>query len=349
LFTIYGRKIYTPEENVVILGSEVPPVPNLNRLTQLARPQRGFQVIRIRRDLQSCSPRGIRQARAARSLLWMLALGGACRGQAATVSSNSDLLSPAYLLLCLLVPLVILIVRRSLVDHLRKQMMLTSENSQAFDSEEDEKAAAGVVRSRKRLEVAIHDSGEPIAGNNSRLRGEKRLFLRTCLTDLGIALGYAGLPRLFGASADQADTGTLMAWFMTGFSVFHYLLYHRQFQAFNLGRSRRLQPLLKWLGRLFFVVGGLIVYGRIILRAIVAPRMRMAFAVVLPVLTLSQIFSHWAVVHPWGAPLDCSALLACTVVPSRCRVSGCEGFTDRVWSSCASSESTRLRPSSSPD
>ncbi|MGA7413624.1 MAG: hypothetical protein WBW33_24325 [Bryobacteraceae bacterium] len=229
------------------------------------------------------------------SLLWALALSGACQAQsvaAAAPAGSDDPQLPAIALAFLVVPVLIYIVRRRLIAHIGQQMMVASTGQQVPDTEE---ALADEVDAGASLQLVFHDADEaPVGKVNLRLGSEQRLFRLICLADFGIGIGYAGLPLLFGLFAfhEPAQVGLAMGVVVAVFTVVRFLLYQGQFRAYNLNRSRKRQRVYRWFGRIGYGILALVslvtgatatnlVYLPDILRAIFGPRVRMILSVLL--------------------------------------------------------------------
>lgn len=160
-----------------------------------------------------------------------------------------------------LVPLLIWVVRRSLVRHIRGAMMVDSAEQPAVIVDE---LQGGEVDARAQPTLRVDDADHAAAEGSPRRRQLEQaalgLLRRVCLADLGIACGYAALP-LIGGLLQWTESGALGLTLAAGVAIFtlvRYALHRRQFRAFNLRRSRQRQRVyrsLAWVGRgVLFVV-----------------------------------------------------------------------------------------------
>lgn len=193
---------------------------------------------------------------------WLLAAASpACaRAQATATSDAGDNFGAASVLLAIvLMPLLLFLVRRRLVRRVQQQMMIASSDAAADhtgDSVKEEALAAAP------LGFTCHTADlATTGGSEARQRRERaalQLFRRVSLADLGIALGYVMLPLVFGLFnvGQAAAIGVGVAAAAALYTFARYLIHRRQYQAFDLSRSRRRQRIM---GRIEWVWRGLLV------------------------------------------------------------------------------------------
>lgn len=192
-----------------------------------------------------------------------------------------------------LVPLLFWLVWRRLIQHVAHQMMAAS-------AEQDEvvidELKAGEVDARTTPQWAVHEADlstpESIA---PRLRHEQialRMLRQLCLLDLGFGLAYVLLSMLGGFSIEENSAGyvgLVIGLSLMAITVVRYLLFRRQFRAYDLTRSRqrqrvydRLKRVGVWMLNLASIGSGATVsnllYVPAILRTIFGLRVRLAVA-----------------------------------------------------------------------
>lgn len=184
--------------------------------------------------------------RAAGLALAGLLLAVVCHAYSGSTGPSPDLSyadAAAALLGLVLMPLELWVVCRLLIRQVKVQMMTASTEQEAVAIEElqapKEDAAVVPRMSIDEADLTTEEMSEP---RRRREQVEQRLFRRTALMDLSIALMYA-LP----AALVTGGITFVFAFFV--FTVMRYLLHRRRFRAFNLSRSRKSQRMRQRLAR----------------------------------------------------------------------------------------------------
>ena len=205
-----------------------------------------------------------------------------------------------------LVPVLMFVVRRLLIARVKRQMLVASADQRTADNQEAwarEEMDAPVMP-----QLSLHEADLAAPGGSVALQrheqAARRLLRLVCLADLGIALGYALLPMLFGlaqtgdaAFDGAAPVGLFIGLIVAAFTVIRYLIQRRQFRAFNLRRTRKRQAVWRFMagaGRVILVllsiVSGATVYNLTyvpeILRGIFGSRLRTILSLLLIVGTV---------------------------------------------------------------
>jgi hypothetical protein len=145
------------------------------------------------------------------------------------------------------------LVRRRLIQRVAEQMMVRS--AEQRDEIIDE-LKADEVDSGTTPQWSVHEADtstpETIA---PRLRHEQaalQLLRRLCLADMGFGVAYSLLSMLSGIPAADhwvASVGSAIGLALVAIAAVRYVLFRRQFRAYDLARSRARQRLYDWLSR----------------------------------------------------------------------------------------------------
>lgn len=221
--------------------------------------------------------------------LLLLLLAVACyadSGSSEAASSVSDAMVPAIFLILVLVPLLLFIVRRLMIRQVNQQMMAASPDQEAVVVEELQSPEEdAVVLPEISLDEADLTTNEMSELCRRREQAEQRLFRKTALADLGIAVVYA----VVGAATQNFPLFLVGLGFVL-FTVMRYLLHRKRFHAFDLSRSRNRQRFYQRMARvrrvIFFLLSlgtgasvSNVEYAPEVLRGIFGLRMRLVLSV----------------------------------------------------------------------
>jgi hypothetical protein len=249
-----------------------------------------------------------RRPRPAHAVFTIAALGfsAVCEAQshpsAGAGASDRDVV--ALFLGVVLVPTLLWVVRKLLVRHIDRQMMVASP-----ETAETPVVGAGAAEQHATHppQLLFHDADAASAATMApRLRREseaKSLFNQVFFADVGFAAAYALLPLLFMAFADGTAAGlvgVLIGVALALLALMRFVLHRRQFRAFDLTRSRERQAAYERLGvvrRVIFVLLSLVTNANFsnleeaprMFRALISPRTRIV------ILMAAGLMVYWSV------------------------------------------------------